>query len=293
MTRFDVAVVGAGPAGLSAALNAAVRRQQVIVIGPEDSEKLLQTQHLENVLGMPGETGPGLMKRFREHVNLYEQVTFDASNVQVVYDMGGYLGLLMPGNRIIEAWSVVLATGVNFGTPLPGENEFLGRGVGYCATCDAALYRGRSVIVVGYNNEAVEEANFIAEMASTTLFVNRTGRPVQLNSGIQVRDDRPLEVIGSDHAEGLRFETGDVMADGVFLIRDARAADQLAPGIALHGRHVAVDAEMATNLPGVFAAGDLVGQPYQINVAVGRGQIAGLSAAKYATRARLLQETGR
>lgn len=280
--QYDIAVIGAGPAGLSAALNAAIRQKSVIVFGPAMSEKLQNTELIENYLGMPEVSGPELLGAFRQHVEAHG-VTFRTDMVQVVYDMGGTVGILLPGNEMIQVHAVVLATGVNFGKPFPGEKELLGKGVGTCATCDAALYKGQSVIVVGYNEEAVEETNFIAEMASETTFVNMLGRPVDLNPGIRVIDEKPVRVVGTDHAEGLEFQSGVIPADGVFFIRDARAANQIAPGIAMDGAHVVVDDQMATNLKGIFACGDLAGLPYQINTAAGRGQIAGLSAAKVAT----------
>ncbi len=282
-TRYDVAVVGSGPAGLSAALNAAVRQKSVLLFGASRSERLLQTESVENYLGLPGESGESLLDKFYAHIRQYPNIIHRKENVQVIYDMGEAIGLLLAGNEIVQARSVVLATGVNFGTLLPGEEQYLGKGVGYCATCDAALYKGRPVVVVGYNEEAASEANFIADLASSTVFVNCTGRDYALKEGIREIRKKPLEILGEERACALRFEDETVEAEGFFFLRDARAADALVPGIALNGRHVAVDGDMATNLPGIFAAGDLVGAPYQINVACGRGQVAGLAAARYAT----------
>lgn len=281
--RYDVAVIGAGPAGLAAALNAAIRKKKVIVFGPEMSEKLHRTEHIANYLGLPDVTGAAMMTAFRQHVESYE-VTFRSDRVQVVYDMGASIGLLLAHNEIVSARTAVLAMGVNFGTPLPGEAELLGHGVGYCATCDAALYKNRTVVVIGYNDESMEEARFIAEVARETTFVNQTGRAVDLGADIRVVQEKPQRILGEEEAQGVALASGILEADGVFIIRDARKADQLAPGIQMDGAHVVVDANMATSLPNIFACGDLVGQPYQINAAVGRGQIAGLSAAKAATR---------
>lgn len=283
MDLFDVAVIGAGPAGLAAALNAAVRKKKVVVFGPAMSEKLHRAPEIANYLGLPDTSGEALMAAFRQHVERHD-VTFREDRVQVVYDMGESMGILLAGNEIVSARTAVLATGVNFGTPLPGEAELLGHGVGYCATCDAALYKGRPVIVIGYNDEAVEETNFIATMASETTFINQTGREVALSPGVTEVAQKPQRILGESQAEGVELKSGALHADGVFVIRDARKADQLAPGVEMDGAHVAVNAAMETNLPNLFACGDLVGQPYQINAAVGRGQIAGLSAAKAATR---------
>ncbi|MCI6157350.1 MAG: NAD(P)/FAD-dependent oxidoreductase [Peptoniphilaceae bacterium] len=290
---YDVIVVGAGPAGLSAALNAAIRNGKVLVIGPSASEKLNRAPRLDNVLGNPNVTGVSLLERYRKQVSQFSNVSFLEQNVQFIYPMGDHIGFLMPNHEIIEARTAVVATGVNFGNPIPGEQEFLGKGVGTCATCDAALYRGKPVIVVGYNEMAAEEANFISEMASQTTFINMTGRNVDLSEGILELKERPKRVIGDRVAEGLELETQTISADGIFFIRDAKKADALIPGLKMIGPHIATDTSMATSVEGIYAAGDLVGQPYQVDTAIGRGQIAGLSAAKEAARKRIEEEKGK
>lgn len=280
---YDVVVVGAGPAGLAAALNASIRNKKVLVLGPEMSEKLKKTAEVQNVLGMPDQSGEGLLKEFRSHVEEYP-VEFINENATMVYDMGKFIGLLTPGNRIIEAHAVVYAPGVSFGKPLPGESNFLGKGVGTCATCDAALYRDRPVVVVGYNESAIEEANFMAEMASSTIFINQMGREVGLNPNIEVITDKVIEVRGDTVARSIVVGDREIEADGFFFIRDAQKPDAIVPGIELEGMHIQVNNKMETNLPGIFAAGDCTGLPYQISRAIGQGQVAGLNAASFATK---------
>ncbi|MDY3051891.1 MAG: NAD(P)/FAD-dependent oxidoreductase [Ndongobacter sp.] len=288
MKRYDVAVIGAGPAGLSAALNAAARNKSVVVIGPPMSEKLKKTDFIDNYLGLPALSGEELLNRFREHLG--GRADYVRQMAQMVADMGGYFGILLPANEILEARAVVLATGVNSGRQIPGEAAFLGRGASTCATCDAALYRGKSVVVVGYNDHAVEEARFISELAASTLFVNQLGREVALPDSIPVRCDKPKELQGDDRARRLVFAQDHVEADGFFFIRDAKEPTQLIPGLETEGAHVVVNSSMATNLPGVFAAGDCIGRPYQINAACGQGQIAGLEAAAFATARKKSEE---
>lgn len=283
MDLYDIAVVGAGPAGLAAALNGAVRNKKVLVLGPDASEKLQRTQEIQNYLGLPKQSGMELLAKFRQHAEGYENITFLNKVVQNVYDMVDYIGLLVESGEILKAKSVVLATGVSFGRPLEGEAELLGRGVSYCASCDAALYKNRPVVLVGYNDHAEEEANFIAELASSVTFVNPSGRDYALDPSITVLQAKPKAVEAVEQGLVLHLSDGsDLAADGVFLIRDAKAVDKLVPGIQSQGGHVLVNSKMETNLPGIYACGDLVGMPYQINVAVGRGQIAGLEAARFA-----------
>lgn len=282
MKRYDVAVVGSGPAGLSAALNAAIRNKDVVVFGPDISEKLRRTPKIDNYPGLPGVSGAELIQAFRAQVDpLVERRSED---IRIVYDMGEVFGLLTSKDEIVEAYSVVLAIGTNLGKPVPGEREFLGRGAGTCATCDAALYRGRPVVVVGYNEHSVEEARFISEVASDTVFVNRLGREVSLPERIRVVADRVVELKGDTRARELVLGKETLKADGFFFIRDAAPVDQLVPGLASDGAHIIVDRGMRTNIEGLFAAGDVTGEPYQISVACGEGQIAGLNAAHFATK---------
>lgn len=288
MNRYDVVVIGAGPAGLSAALNVAIRRRSVLVVGPVMSEKLKRAARIDNYPGMPGCTGEAMLMRFREQVEQLP-VDFLTEQIRTVYDMGEYIGILRENGEILEAGAVILATGVSFGHPIPGEAHFLGRGVSTCATCDAALYRGRSVVVVGYNEYSLDEARFISEAASETVFINRTGRPAELGDRIRVIEDKPLSVEGDETAERLRFKDFELEADGFFFIRDAVSSDALVPGLELasDGIHVAVRADMSTNLQGIYACGDVTGKPYQIAIAVGQGQTAGLAAADFVARGRL------
>jgi len=285
MSRYDVVVVGAGPAGLSAALNAAIRHKSVLVIGPVMSEKLRRTARIDNYLGMPGCSGEAMLTQFRDQVAELP-VEFLEERIQTIYDMGDFIGLLRENGEILEAQAVIVATGISFGNTIPGERRFLGRGVSACATCDAALYRGKAVIVVGYNAHSAEDARFISEVAGRTTFINRTGRPVQLGDTIRVIEDKPIAVEGDAAAERLIFKDFTLEADGFFFVRDAVKSDELVPGLRLSddGIHAAVERDMSTNLPGIYACGDITGKPYQIAIAVGQGQLAGLSAAEYVTK---------
>lgn len=281
--HYDIVVIGAGPAGLSAAMAAAGRNKRVLVLGPKISEKLMRTKEINNYLGLPHLSGPDLVNRFRSHLEEFS-VDFLEQIAQSVYDMGDFIGILMPDQSIIEAGAVVFAPGVRFGRDLPGEAEFLGRGVSSCATCDAALYQGASVIVVGYNDHSADEANFIAERAASTVFINETGRSVQLKPGIEEIRGRVREIRGDDRARVILVDDRELTADGFFIIRDAKKPDLIVPGIDLEGIHIQVDRKMATNLPGIFAAGDCTGGPYQVLRACGQGQVAGLSAAEFISR---------
>ena len=207
-------------------------------------------------------------------------IAITEQRVNAVYAMGDYFAV-QTAEQMYEASAVILATGVVQGKPLPGEEEYLGRGVSYCATCDAPLYRGKTVAVVGASPAAEPEAAYLAEVAARVVYLPLYAGDPALPPAVQVVRHKPLGVTGGDTVDTLRTDGGDLPVDGVFLLRDAMAPAQLVPGLAADGGHVAVDAQMRTNLPGCFACGDAAGLPYQYVKAAGQGNVAALSAVEY------------
>lgn len=281
---YEIVVIGAGPAGLSAALNAARSKKRVLLIGPRMSLKLLKAPIIDNVLGMPAMPGRDLMARFRSQVEKLGNIDFREDMVENIYSLGKLTGLLMPDQTIIKTISLVLATGVSFGRPIKGEEEFLGKGVSSCVVCDAALYKNKKVVIIAYSKHAEEEIAFMKNFASSIVAVNMTGQDLDLggDGDIEVLEDRAAEIKGDDLARTLVLDSGrEIEASGFFFIRDAKKADRLAPEIRMVESHVGVDQGMQTNMTGVYACGDLAGRPYQISKAIGEGQVAGLAAVKH------------
>ena len=140
--RYDIAIVGTGPAGLSAAINAKIRNKNIIVFGNENlSNKLTKAPSIDNYLGFYDISGVDLKDKFLEHVKSLD-IEICEKRINNIYSMGDYFAL-MSSDSMYEATTVILATGVEYGKPIKGEEEFLGKGVGYCATCDAPLYRDK------------------------------------------------------------------------------------------------------------------------------------------------------
>ena len=202
------------------------------------------------------------------------------ARVNAVYAMGDYFAV-QTANETYEATAVILATGVVQGKPLPGEEEFLGRGVSYCATCDAPLYRGKAVAVIGSSPAAEPEAAYMAEVAASVLYLPLYDGEPDLPATVKVIREKPTAVTGETLVTALHTDGGEYPVDGVFLLRDAMAPTQLVPGLEGNGGHVAVNAKMETNLPGCFACGDAVGLPYQYVKAAGEGNVAALAAVEY------------
>ena len=279
---YDIAIIGAGPAGLSAALNSKIRNKSVILFG-KDSEKLVKTKKISNYLGFSDVTGADLNQAFKDSLKDFE-VKRDTRKVKTIYAMGSYFAIEIENeNEMIEARAVIMATGIELKKDLANEEKFFAKGVNYCATCDAALYRGKKVLVIGYNDESVAEANFTSEIVGSLVFVNMTGKEVSLNEGIDlIEGEIPLGFEGTDRAEKLIFKSGkEILADGFFIEKDSSKPERLVPGIKMEDNHILTNKDTSTSIKGLFAAGDITGKPYQIMKAVGEGQVAALRAAAY------------
>lgn len=280
MERVDIAIIGSGPAGVSAAITAKLRGKSLLLFGSKDlSDKIGKAHTIQNYPGLPGVTGEGLRTALQNHLEAMD-IPVTEARVNAVYAMGDYFAV-QTAETTYEAATVILATGVVQGKPLPGEEEFLGRGVSYCATCDAPLYRGKAVAVVGTSPASEPEAAYMAEVAASVLYLPLYEGTPDLPATVRVVREKPTAVTGETTVTALHTDGGDYPVDGVFLLRDAMAPSQLVPGLEANGGHVAVNARMQTNLPGCFACGDAVGLPYQYIKAAGEGNVAALSAVEY------------
>jgi len=278
--RYDVAIIGSGPAGISAAINAKVRNKSVVVFGDKDlSSKIAKAPEIKNYLGLPKVTGKQLKDSFNRHIEEMG-IEINTSKINTVYAMGDYFAL-KADEQFYEATAVIVATGVEMAKPLMGETEFLGNGVGYCATCDAHLYKGKTAVVVGYNEESVEEANYISEIVDKIYFVPMYEDDHKLNSRVAVIKGMPMAIQGDGKVERLVFKDQEIETDAVFILKDSVGLEQLVPGLEMDEMHIKVNRNLETNLEGLFAAGDITGKPYQYLKSAGEGQVAALNAVSY------------
>ena len=276
---YDIAVVGSGPAGLSAAVQARARGKSVVVIGGDTRDNALyRTERIDNYLGFYAIAGPELLERFETHARAMgaERRTGRVLNILPLED-AFYLGV---GSEVEQARAVVLATGVVQAGKFPGEAEHLGAGVSYCATCDGMLYRGREIVVVGKAADAPHEANYLRELGCGVTYVSAR-QPEGLRPDIPFVKAGRVAILGEKTVEGVRAGSLTLPCEGVFILRPSMAPAELLPGLELEGNYIRVDRNMATSVPGVFAAGDCTGLPLQVSKAVGEGQMAGHRAAEY------------
>ena len=281
MNRYDIAIVGSGPGGLEAAITAKIRNKDIILFGNKElSLKITRAAEIKNYLGFPDITGENLARAYNEHLQKMD-ININYSRINAVYAMGDYF-TLQSADEMFEAKSVIISTGVVTGKTVPGENENLGSGVSYCATCDAALYKGKEAIVVGYSSKEEEEVIFLAEKAKKVTYLALYKNVTFLADNIEVIEGSlPREIIKNEDRLTLVTNKGSYTADGVFFLRDAISPEKLVPGLLIEEGHVTVDRSMRTNIEGVFACGDITGKPYQYMKAAGEGNVAALSAVSY------------
>lgn len=278
--RYDLAIIGSGPAGLSAALNAKIRKKKFILFGNKElSTKLVKAEKINNYLGFHGKSGEEIRNEFSKHLESMD-ISITEEKVNNIYAMGDYFTLVV-NEKMYESTSIILTTGVNFGKPFKGEEEFLGKGVGYCATCDAPLYKNKVVTIIAYNKHEEAEVNFISTIASKVYYIPMYKENVKVNESIEIIKDIPLEICGDNKVNKLKLKNSEIETDGIFILRESVSPRQLVPGLKMDGNHIEVDRKMRTNLNGCFAAGDIVGAPYQYIKSAGEGNIAALSAVSY------------
>ena len=280
MDRYDVAIIGTGPAGVSAAITAAIRNKKVLLLGSKDLTAKLQKAHrIQNYPGFPAVTGAELASAFQGHL-AQMGIAITEKRINAVYAMGDYFAL-QSGEEMLEASAVILATGVVQAKPLPGEEELLGRGVSYCATCDAPLYRGKRAAVIGYSPREEAEAAFLAEVCAEVLYFPVYKEETALPDTVRVIREKVTGIEKTEDGVTVKTAENGYTVDGAFVLREAVAPGQLVPGLETEGSHVAVNRQMEASIPGVFACGDITGTPYQYVKAAGEGNVAALSAVKY------------
>lgn len=284
MNHYDIAIIGCGPAGLSAAVNGKVREKNILLLGSGFcSPKLHKAPHIDNYLGFHSISGEELREKFLSHVQAMG-IEVLHNRVTSIIPQDDFFAI--QAKEVFHAKTVILSTGITVAKLLPGEQERLGLGVSYCATCDGALYKNRRVAVLAYSPEGIEEANHLAEICEKVyllpLYKGFKEQHPDINQKIETMyDDKPVSIEGDTLVIGVRLASGLLEVDGVFVIRDAVLPDQLIPGLEVKDGAIKIHRDMSTDIPGLYAAGDNTGQPHQLAKAVGEGQVAALNAAKY------------
>lgn len=273
---YDIIIIGSGPAGLSAAIYAQRACLDTIVIEKNgiSGGQVLNTWEVDNYPGFPGVTGFELSRQFREHANKLGARVVQDEVVQV--ELSGNVKKVVCEEETYEARCVILASGAHHRTlEVPGEEELRGAGVSYCATCDGAFFRGRTVAVVGGGDAALEDAIFLARMCEKVYIVHRRDKlrgAKRLQERLQalenvefVWNSETVAIEGNAQVEALRLrqtKTGEekrLDVDGVFIAVGIAPESELYAGqLELDEQgYIRADESGQTSVPGVFAAGDV------------------------------------
>lgn len=282
MERVDIAIIGTGPAGISAAINAKIRHKSFLLFGTEElSYNVGKSEMIKNYPGFPAISGKELNKNLRQHLDEME-ISITKERVTGIYKMGDYFMLMTDNNNnTFEATSVIIAIGAQTKKPVVGEREFLGRGVSYCATCDGNLYKGKTIAVVCDNEEMEEEVSYLADLAKKVYYFPLIKTTLEGENIIKM-SSKIKAIEGQMRAKTLQLSDESTLdVDGIFFLRATVSADVLLRGLDIEEGHIVVDRSMKTSVKGCFAAGDCVGRPYQITKAMGEGNIAAHSAISY------------
>ncbi|MBN1777925.1 MAG: FAD-dependent oxidoreductase [Clostridiales bacterium] len=274
----DIAILGKGPAGLSCAITARMRGLDALMIAPKiNLSWLARTDRVDNYPGLKEVSGADLLKAFEDQAASMGAQTMHGTVRQILPTDSGFM--LLVENDVVEAKTVVLAMGAAKPKLLPGEEELIGAGVSYCATCDGHFYKGKSIAVFSENDQGVEEAEFLRDIVGKMDYypVKKHDVPGDFN----VIDERPTALYQTDGGVGVETKETKRSYDGVFVFRTGMPLSMLLEGLAMQDAGIAVDRSMRTNIPGVFAAGDCTGKPLQVAKAVGEGNVAAIAAAEY------------
>jgi len=294
---YDVIVLGTGPAGLQAAIHAARQKVSVLVLGKETSSSLFHA-HVENFCCIFNLAGQEMLNVGRQQAVSFGAEMLEEDVLNILPD-DGHFKIISESGAELRCRSLIVATGTARNKlGVPGEKEFLGRGVSYCVECDANFFKGEDVVVVGGASAAVGGALTLLDYAKTVnlicekLEVTDALAAELKNSSVVVYENAKVKKISGNTgvkeivlADGTRLPV-----TGVFIELGARGVMELAApmGIRLDDemKYIETNKKMETNVPGIFAAGDICGPPWQMAKAVGEGCVAGIQAAKYAKKMR-------
>lgn len=272
--KYDVAIIGTGPAGISAALNLKLHNKDIIWFGSKDfSVKIEKSEKIANYPGVPVISGKEFNNILRKQIEEAELVITDKVVTNITTTKKGFM--LLADNEVYEADKLLLAIGTVSAKSMPGEERLLGKGVSYCATCDGFLYKGKTIAIVCASKRYEHEIKYLAELADK-VYLTALYKDCEIDLANVERLSSPIiEVSGESRVKSVLLKDGtSIDVDGVFILRNAVAPTTLLKSIEMEGNHIAVNRNMETNIPGCFAAGDCTGRPYQIAKAVGEGNVA-------------------
>ena len=286
----DVLVIGSGPAGIQAAIHASRRKVSVVVAGRPSASAAAGTE-MDNYFGTGLVSGDRLIEEGIRQAESTGAVFSGQNVISSSRDGEAFRFVLEDGTEVVSK-AVVIATGISRKKlGISGEKELFGKGVSYCAVCDCNFYKGRRAVIVGNESEAATSAEMMTGYASETSWV---AWDVQASTvlvekaeaaGVRFYGSKPRAIVGETKVEALELEDGTTIpTDGVFIELGARSAADIAMDLDVMPEMddtIKVGTDCATEVPGVYACGDVTGKPWQVAKAVGQGCVAGTNAAAF------------
>lgn len=292
---IDVVIVGSGPAGLQAAIHAARKQVSVLVLGKEHKSSLFRA-HVENMCCLFNATGQSMLETGRRQAQNFGSRFLEADILKIT-PQGDVFVLDTENGARLQCKAMILATGTARNKlRVKGEKELVGKGVSYCVDCDGNFYRGEAVAVVGGESAAADGALTLVEIADTVHLIcddlnlaEALRHKLEKSKVVIHKGAKIQEISGGDQVRAIVLDDGTTLsASGVFIELGAKGLLELATGLGValddEMRYIQTDKGQRTNVPGIFAAGDICGPPWQVAKAVGEGCVAGLNAADYAKK---------
>lgn len=277
----DCIIIGSGLAGISAALTLQANRKEFLIFGSKAlSEKIEKAEKIHNYPGLPDVSGKVFSEALKAQLES-AGIEVKEEKVAGVYALKSGFTVLTQEGKQYESRAVILACGVESVRQIEGEEEFSGRGVSYCATCDGFLYKDKTIGVVCTTKRLEHEIGYLADFAKRVYLVPMYKNVEVRRENITVIKKMPTKIVGGKRVEKLVFPTEEVPVDGVFMLRESVSPAILVGGLHTENGHVVVGRDMSTNLNGLYAAGDCTGRPYQYTKAAGEGNIAAHSVSEY------------
>lgn len=277
----DVVIIGAGPAGISASLYAKRANLNVLVLYHGESN-VEQANKIDNFYGFPG--GISGTDLYNNGIKQAQELGVEVKEAQVVgvENLGSHFNVkTVKGN--FETKTIIIATGNKKLKPdIPGVKEYEGKGISYCAICDAFFFRNKNVAIIGNGEFAISEANELSHIVNkVTILTNGLESPA---CDYEVNTNRIKQITGNKRVEKIEFEDGSAIEiDGVFIALGEAGASDFAKtlGLMQDGDNIKVNENMETNIKGIYTCGNITGGLLQVSKAVYEGAVAGLSAVNY------------
>ena len=299
---YDTIIIGAGPAGITAGVYAARKRLDFIVISKDIGGQTAWSGDIENYTGYQFITGPDLVAKFEEHMRNYDVELKDNEEVTDIAKSADTV-TIKTDKAVYESKTAIIASGKKTRElGAPGESEFKNKGLTYCATCDAPLFSGKDVAVIGGGNSGLDAALQLVRIAKRVYLINigedLTGDPIMrekvCRSGIVtvLNDTRVMAVLGDKFVTGMKIVKGAkeeiLPVQGIFVEIGLIPNSKFAKGVDKNEyEEIKVDRRNQTNIPGIFAAGDVTDVPEkQIVIAAGEGSKAALGVFRYLNQRR-------